>query len=198
MNDPSERIALYGGAFDPVHHAHLEVARRALQQAELDAVVFIPSAQSPLKAHAPHASDAHRLQMLALATADEARFRVDSFEIEKGGLSYSLDTARHFQRAQPAAALDWIIGADQFEQLADWRQIEDLAGIVRFLVFARPGYKMAVPLIAGLRFLQLSAPLMAESSSEIRQRSAAGQSISSFVPPTVEAFILAHGLYSSS
>ncbi len=198
MNDHSKRIALYGGAFDPVHNAHLEIARRALQQAELDEVVFIPSAQSPLKAHGPQVGDAHRLQMLDLATAGEVRFRVDRFELEKGGVSYSLDTARHFQRVQPAAALDWIIGADQFEQLADWRQIEALAGIVRFLVFARPGYRMAVPSIAGLRFLQLSAPLMAESSSEIRQRVAGGQSISSFVPPAVEAFILAHGLYSSS
>ena len=116
MNDHPKRIALYGGAFDPVHNAHLEIARRALQQADLGEVVFIPSAQSPLKAHRPHVGDAHRLHMLDLATAGDAHFRVDRFEIEKGGVSYSLDTARHFQRAEPEAALDWIIGADQFEQ----------------------------------------------------------------------------------
>ena len=194
----SQRVALFGGAFDPIHNAHLEVARRALAQASLDEVVLIPAAQSPLKAHAPHVGDNDRLRMLDLAIAGERHFRVDSYEINKGGISYSVDTARYFQASHPDAQLHWIIGADQFEQLAEWKQIEDLAAMVRFLVVARPGYQMQQPEVPGLVHTRIDAPLMSVSSSEIRKRCAEGRSIVSLVPPTVEAFILAHRLYSCS
>lgn len=191
-----KRIALYGGAFDPVHNAHLEVARRAVRQAHLDQLIFIPSAQSPLKTHKPHVSDAERLQMLDLVAREDAAFCVDPFEIEKGGVSYSFETVRHFQSAYPGAELFWIIGADQFEQLADWKRIEALAAAVQFLVFARPGYQRVEPGIAGLNYCLLEAPLMAESSSEIRQRCLAGEPITTYLPKAVEAFILSRGLYS--
>ena len=190
------RLALYGGAFDPVHRAHLRVARYALEQAQLDRVVFIPTAQSPLKAHAPLSGDAARLQMLRLALAGEASFVLDDYEIQKGGLSYTIDTVRHFRECHAQAALFWIIGADQFEQLARWHRIDELVGIVVFLVLARPGATMGcVASIPNLRYQVIDAPLMGESSSEIRLRCREGRSLEGLVPGAIQAFISEQELY---
>ncbi len=194
----STRIALYGGVFDPVHNAHLELARHSLCHSAMDRVVFIPAAQSPLKSHVPYVTDMDRLEMLNLAIAGESRFCVDRYEIEKGGVSYSLDTVRYFERLYPKADLYWIIGADQFERLAVWQRIDELVAIIRFLVFARSGYQMVIPSISGLRFERIERSLMSESSSHIRAQLAGGRSICGLVPEAVEAFILAHELYKNS
>ena len=201
MKDPVNknrpvRLALYGGAFDPVHCAHLQVARTALEQAQLDRVVFIPAAQSPLKAHAPLSDDAARLQMLRLALADDARFELDSYEIERGGLSYTIDTVRHFYECHEDAELFWIIGADQFEQLHRWRRIDELVEMVTFLVLERPGADMGDSAsVPHLRYQLVEAPLMSESSSEIRERCREGGSIEGLVPNAVQAFISEQELY---
>ena len=102
-------LALFGGAFDPVHIAHLKVARAAVARMEMGRVILIPSAQSPLKTHAPLASDADRLAMLQLATAHEDALEVSAYELEQGGTSYSLKTALYFQRQYPRTALYWIL-----------------------------------------------------------------------------------------
>ena len=192
------RCALYGGAFDPVHRAHLQVARYALEQAQLDRVVFIPAAQSPLKAHAPLTDAAVRLQMLSLALQGEARFELDGSEIERGGLSYTIDTVRHFSAEHPDTELYWIIGADQFEQLDRWHRIEELIERVIFLVFARPGSDLEVSaLIPKLRYLVIDAPLMTDSSSVIRQYCREGRSLEGLVPVAVQAFISEQELYTN-
>ncbi len=192
------RLALYGGAFDPVHSAHLRVARYALEQAQLDRVVFIPAAQSPLKAHAVLSSDAERLQMLRLALQGERQFELDAHEIERGGVSYTIDTVRFFRERFADAELFWIIGGDQFEQLHEWRSIDRLVELVSFLVLARPGADLvrSAP-VAGLRYQVIQAPLMGESSSEIRARCAAGDSLDGLVPDAVQAFISEQELYSN-
>lgn len=189
------RVALYGGAFDPVHSAHLRVAHYALEQAQLDRVIFIPAAQSPLKLHAPRTDDAARLQMLRLALAGQMRFELDPYEIEKGGLSYTVDTVRHFRERMGNAELYWIVGGDQFEQLDRWHRIDELAALVTFLVLARPGSTLQSQSIAGLRYQMLEAPLMSESSSEIRMRCKQGRSLKGLVPSAVEAFISEQELY---
>ncbi|MFT5622747.1 MAG: nicotinate-nucleotide adenylyltransferase [Bacteroidia bacterium] len=192
------RCALYGGSFDPVHHAHLRVARYALEQAQLDRVVFVPAAQSPLKAHAPLTDAAVRVQMLSLALQGEARFELDESEIERGGLSYTIDTVRHFSAGHPDTELYWIVGADQFEQLDRWHQIEELAERVTFLVLARPGsHSGASSLIPHLRYQMIKAPLMSDSSSEIRVRCREGRSLQGLVPGAVQAFISEQELYSN-
>ena len=190
------RLALYGGAFDPVHCAHLRVAGYALEQAQLDRVIFLPAAQPPLKAHAPLADDAARLKILSLAIAGEARFELDAYEIQKGGLSYTIDTVRHFNTCDADAALFWIIGGDQFEQLDRWHRIDELADRVTFLVLARPGSDLnASKLIPHLRYQVIEAPLMGESSSEIRECCRQGRSLEGLVPGAVQAFISEQELY---
>lgn len=189
------RIALYGGAFDPVHRAHLEAARAARAQASLEKVVFLPAARSPLKAHAPVAGDAKRLRMLELALAGEAGFVVDDAELRRGGVSYTVDTVRDFQEREPEAELFWIIGGDQLAQLDQWHAIGDLARRVVFLVLARPGYALAAPAVPGLAWTHIDAPLMEESSTSIRERISRGECLDDLLPKPVEAFIQANGLY---
>ncbi|MEM1223339.1 MAG: nicotinate-nucleotide adenylyltransferase [Verrucomicrobiota bacterium] len=198
QNEPSapQRVALYGGAFDPVHLAHLQVARSAVETARLDQVVFIPAAHSPLKLEGPRASDADRLLMLELAIEKEkTRFSIDQCELERGGVSYSFETVELYRRKLPEAELFWILGADQFTQLADWRAADLLAGMVTFLVLARPGYSMKVPKIEGIRYEMIPAPLMESSSSEIRARLKQGEPLNDWLSPAVEAFIYEKGLY---
>ena len=188
-------LALFGGAFDPVHIAHLQVARAAVARMEMGRVILIPSAQSPLKTHAPLASDADRLAMLQLATAHEDALEVSAYELEQGGTSYSLKTALYFQRQYPRTALYWILGADQFAQLSRWHAIEQLLQVVRFLVCRRPGYVLQPPVLLGLRYQILELAEWDCSSTEIRERCRRGQSIAELTSTQVEAFISARALY---
>ena len=188
-------IALYGGSFDPVHRAHLEVAFTALKNCDLDAVIFIPTAQSPLKKSAAIAADADRVEMLRLATAEESRFEVDSCELKRGGISYTVDTVKAYQTAHEGCRLHWIIGADQFELLSQWRRIEEIASQVTFIVLRRPGHSIVESAVKGLRFVIIDAPLMQHSSTEIRALIAEGCSAADLLPPAVEAFICARELY---
>lgn len=190
-----ERIGLYGGSFDPVHQAHLGIARTALEQASLDRLVFIPAAKSPLKAHGPLASDADRLDMLRLVLEEDEGFAMDDFEIRQGGISYTLNTVKHFREQRPGADFFWIMGGDQLEKLHHWRAIEDLVRMVSFLVMARPGVRLSPPELPGLKWTQLSGLLMDESSSSIRERISRGESVAGLLPASVEAFIQEKGLY---
>lgn len=191
----SRGVALYGGSFDPVHCAHLKVAHAALEQLSLGKVIFIPAARSPLKRSAANASDADRIEMLRLATADEPRFAVDTCEIERGGTSYTVDTVNLFSKKQPDSMLYWILGADQMEQLPQWHRIDEIAALLTFIVLRRPGYSIQAPPVPGLRAIELDAPLMRHSSSAIRLRLAEGRPWTDLVPPAVEAFISTRGLY---
>ena len=188
-------IALYGGSFDPVHEAHLEVARTALENCDLDAVIFIPAAQSPLKKGATLVEDADRVEMLRLATTDEPRFDVDTCEVERGGTSYTVDTVKAFKASHEGSRLHWIIGADQFELLPQWRCIEEIATLITFIVIRRPGHSIVESAVKGLRFVTIDAPLMPHSSSKIRASIAEGRSVVDLLPPAVEAFISSRGLY---
>jgi nicotinate-nucleotide adenylyltransferase len=192
---PPVGVALYGGSFDPVHCAHLKVAQAALEQVSLEKVIFIPAARSPLKVSVAKASDADRIEMLRLASAEEPRFAVDTCEIARGGTSYTVDTVNLFHQKQPESPLYWIVGADQFELLPQWRRIEEIAARLTFIVLRRPGYSLSAPEIKGLRFVEVDAPLMEHSSSEIRRCLAAGAPVEAQLPPAVEAFISSKGLY---
>jgi len=192
------RLGLYGGAFDPVHCGHLAVARAALAQARLDRMVFVPAARSPLKEGGPWATGEERLAMLRLAVGDDPAMTTDALELERGGVSYTLDTVRYFRVEAPQAELCWVVGADQFAQLERWRRIEELVTEVIFLVLDRPGCCTGAPPVSGLRFERVSMPLRNENSTEIRLRLARGESINGLVPEAVESFIVSNNLYSTS
>lgn len=179
-----QRIGLYGGTFDPVHLGHLLVAQAALEEIQLDRLFFIPAAQSPFKPGTMPAPPATRLRFLHLALAGRPECEVSDTEIRRGGVSYTIDTVREFQRAFPSAALFWLIGADHVGALPQWRQADALAAAVSFVVIPRPGESPA-PAPAGFRLHQLRGWPLGVSASEIRSRAREGRSIRHLVSPAV-------------
>ncbi len=188
------RLGLYGGSFDPVHRGHLLVAQAALEELQLDRIVFIPAAQSPFKPGTQAAPASLRLRMLRLALAGETRTCVDDLEIRRGGISYTIDTVRAFQERHASARVFWLIGADHVAKLPLWRDAENLAGRVEFVVIPRPGEPMpALP--PPYRLHTLKGWPLAVSASGIRERVRLGQSVRHLVPETVAQVIELENLY---
>jgi nicotinate-nucleotide adenylyltransferase len=191
------RIALYGGSFDPVHLGHLLVAQAALEELSLDRLLFIPAAQSPFKPGTVPAAATDRLRWLRLALAGRPEYGLDDREIRRGGVSYTIDTVRELQAAQPGAEWFWLIGADHVPTLPQWREAEALAALVRFIVIPRPGSTPA-ELPPPYRLQTLRGWPLGVSSSEIRARVQAGQTIRHLVPAGVADAIAATHAYRSA
>lgn len=143
------RIALFGGTFDPVHAGHLHIARLAREQADLDAVIFLPCPQSPHKSQSTQASIADRLAMLHLATAADSWMQVSDYEATAPTPSYSYRTVEHYVAQSPATQWFWLMGCDQWLALPRWKNPKILAHHMTFLVFSRgeipqprDGYRM--------------------------------------------------------
>ena len=189
-----ERIGIFGGSFDPVHSGHLLVAQAAYEELTLSRLFFIPAAQSPFKPGTSPAPAKERLRLLRLALAGETHYEIDEQEIARGGVSFTIGTVRSYAERFPQAALFYLIGADHLPQLPKWREAEELARLVEFVVIPRPGEAPAsLPPIFRLRTLT-GFPL-GVSSSQIRGRVRAGQSIRGLVPAAVEEAIRNYRLY---
>ena len=189
-----KKIGLYGGSFNPVHLGHLLVARAALEEAALDRLCFIPAAQSPFKPADPIAPAAARICLLRLALAGETRCEVDAQEVERGGTSYTIDTARAYHARFPDAELHYLIGADHARLLPKWREAEELARLLKFLVIPRPGEPPA-DLPEPFQGRWLRGFPMGVSSSEIRERLRAGLPITHLTPPAVAEALRNNRLY---
>ncbi len=186
------RVAIFGGTFDPVHSAHLAIAREAAERFRLQRILFVPAARPPHKAGATYASYADRVRMVELACRGESRFEVSRLE-ENTRRSYSIDTIEKVRDSlAPEDELYFIIGADAFAEIRTWRRWEDVARAVRFIVVSRPGHRYEVP--AGVAVERLDSLDLAISSSEIRRALASGERPSE-VPPSVLQYIREHGLY---
>jgi nicotinate-nucleotide adenylyltransferase len=189
------RLGIYGGTFDPVHAGHILLARDALEQARLDAVLFVPCAQSPLKRNKPQVSDARRVAMLRLALKGQPRFWLSRCELDRTGPSYAVDTAAEIGEAFPRATLFWLIGGDQLTVLPRWQRPEELARRVTFLLFERGG-KPAPGMKA--KVLSLPRPRRVDiSATEIRDRVKSRLPIDGLVPAPVAAYIERRRLYRS-
>lgn len=197
MTDP-RRIGLYGGSFDPVHLGHLLVAQSALEELALDRLVLIPAAQSPFKPGSRPAPGPLRTRLLRLAFAGLPRIEVDTQELDRGGVSYSVDTARTWRDRFPHAALYWLIGEDHVPALPRWRDAAQLAEWLEFIVIPRPGAPAAPDLPPPFRLTRLRGFPLAVSSSQIRNRTAAGQRIDHLVPPAVAEALLQARPYTPS
>jgi nicotinate-nucleotide adenylyltransferase len=190
------RIGLYGGSFDPVHLGHLLVAQAAREETPLDRVVFIPAAQSPFKPERKLSPDLVRLRMLRLALANQAGCEIDSQELERGGVSYTIDTVRGYARRHPGAELFYIIGADHVSQLPKWREAIELGSTLQFLVIPRPG-QIETTFPPGFRGRHLNGFPLALSASQVRQRVKEGRPVDLLVGPVVAEAIHHNGLYLS-
>jgi nicotinate-nucleotide adenylyltransferase len=181
------RIALFGGSFDPVHNGHLLVATAAMEELSLDRLFFIPAAQSPFKPETKPAPAELRLRMLRSALAGQPHYEIDEQEIERGGTSYTIDTIRGYTVRFPKARLFYLIGADHIPQLHAWRAADELATLIEFVAIPRPGETAAAP-PSGFRVRTLHGFPFALSSSQIRERVRTGKSIENLVPvPVAEA-----------
>lgn len=193
------KIGFLGGSFDPVHFGHLLAAQDAFEQHQLDRLVLVPAAHAPLKNNEAVSSIEDRLGMLRAAVEWDKRFEISDFELRRGGVSYTVDSARHFRALHPHDQLFWIIGGDQLPKLHLWRDIEELARLVEFIFLERPGYPVkATPVIPGLRLHRCDGHLLAISSTELRDRTRRGLSLDYFVPHKAIVYIKEHGLYRDS
>jgi nicotinate-nucleotide adenylyltransferase len=190
------RLGLYGGSFDPVHLGHLLVAEAAWEEAALDQVIFIPAAQSPFKPERQMSPAALRAKMLRLALAARPQFTLDLQELDRGGVSYTIDTVRSYKARFPEAQLCYIVGTDHVPLLPKWRSAAELGGLLEFLVVPRPG-EPAVPFPPGFQGRYLRGFPIELSASQIRARVARGRSIDLLVGGPVAACIHDNGLYLS-
>src|SRR5664279_5442006 len=195
LGAPMKRIGLFGGSFDPVHLAHVALARLALAQLGLDEVRWIPAGRPWQKARAL-TSAADREAMVRLAIADEPGFVLDRTELRRTGVSYTLDTVRELDAAEPGTRWVLILGQDQYATLHTWRDWRELLALVTLAIARRPDADAAVNAqIARFPHQFVDLPMMAISSTEIRRRVAAGESIAGLVPEAVARYIERRGLY---
>jgi nicotinate-nucleotide adenylyltransferase len=211
------RLGIFGGSFDPVHHAHLALAQACQEQARLDEIWFTPTAIQPLKHRGPHATSAQRIEMLNLAISSEQSepgrngepgrprprplWRVCTLEIDRGGYSYTVDTLRQIHTELPDAALFFLFGADAVRDVPLWREPAEIFRLATPLIVRRAG--QPEPNLTELQSLcppnqqprLVEMPALEVSSSEIRRHVAAGESIEGLVPPAVAAYIAKMNLY---
>ncbi|MGE4241050.1 nicotinate (nicotinamide) nucleotide adenylyltransferase [Ramlibacter sp.] len=191
------KLGLFGGSFDPPHHAHVALATAAVQQVPLDALHVLPTGDAWYKPR-QLTDAAHRLEMTRIAFAAVPQARVDDREMRRAGPSYTIDTLRELRLEEPAAELYLVMGEDQAAAFATWREWTAIAEIAT-LAIARRDYAGAtqppLALPPGVRHVELRLPLLPGSASDVRRRLAAGQAIDVLVDPRVASYIDHHHLY---
>lgn len=200
-----KRVGVFGGTFDPIHIGHLILAEACLESCKLDEVWFLPAARPPHKLDADITDGGLRRQMLELATAGEPAFQVKSFELDRQGTSYTVDTLAELVASHTGTEFYFLIGADSLVDLRSWREplrILELANVVAVNRGDQPEPDLdriteQLGDIARRRIQLVHMPAVELSANEIRQRVLVGKRIRFLVPRAVEAFILEHGLYCS-
>jgi nicotinate-nucleotide adenylyltransferase len=206
------RIGVYGGSFDPVHIGHLLLAECCREQAGLDRVLFVPAATQPHKQDRRLADPQHRVDMLRLATGGHPAFDVATLEIDRGGVSYTVDTLAALKSAHPDAELCLLLGPDALAGLPTWREPRRIAELATLVAVERESLDdlRAAATTAGLTELlgadrlatlldrRVRMPAIGIRASDLRAAVAAGRSIRYRTPRAVEAFIATHGLYRSA
>lgn len=203
------RLGVFGGSFDPVHLGHLLAAESCREQAGLDRVIFVPAAVPPHKQGRALAPAEHRLTMLRLATAGHDAFEVSTVELDRGGVSWTVDTLAALAATRPGAELRLILGPDALADLPTWREPERILLLAEPLAVERESLDDVAALAADPRLADLLGPgrlarIVAERvrmpaigirATAVRDRVAAGRSIRHLVPRAVEAYVREHGLY---
>ena len=199
------RLGIFGGTFDPIHYGHLLLAESCREQCRLDAVWFLPAAVPPHKQGRELTPAAHRIAMLELATAGNPPFSVCRYEINRGGVNYTVDTLAHFRAEDPERELFFLMGADMFLDLPHWRETRRVCELAVPVVVRRPGTGavdfdclcrlVSDERIEAMRCHQVEMPEIGTSSTDLRRRVHLGQSIRYRVPSAVEMYIQTHGLY---
>lgn len=200
------RIAIVGGTFDPFHRGHVEPVLAAREQMQWDRVLYMPAYRQPFKADREHASGHHRFAMTALETYDREGMYVSDLELERGRISYSVDTLEQLRESDPGAIFDWVIGDDNVAALLEWKSIGRILELANFVVLKRK----SVTTVPDVLQDRLADPREAKahgsivfvrndtvpvSSTDVRRRVCAGEPITELVGERVSRYIQRHGLY---
>ncbi len=193
-------IGIMGGTFDPIHNGHLLTAECAAYQYNLDEVIFIPSGNPPHKIEKNISDAEDRYVMSLLATMSNSKFRVSRMEIEREGLSYTIDTVREIKKLHPGAKVYFITGSDAILEIFTWKNPEELLEEAEFIAATRPGYcisqlgqKIYDAYRKNIHILEI--PGLAISSTDIRRRRQEGRPIKYQLPEAVEMYVKKHDLY---
>jgi nicotinate-nucleotide adenylyltransferase len=199
------KIAVFGGAFNPIHYGHLQIAEVALQQVQLDSVLWVPTFSPVHKSSVNLLPFEHRMVMLSRAIAPYPQFVISNVEQQYGAVSYASTTLLHLNQKYPQANWYWLIGLDAFKTLSHWRHSLDLAQQCHWLVAPRD--QGSASLECGqmanyfavhniqLDWTLLSMPEIPISSTYVRQQCLGGRSLENLVPKAVEDYIIQHKLY---
>ncbi|MBI2213440.1 MAG: nicotinate (nicotinamide) nucleotide adenylyltransferase [Acidobacteria bacterium] len=203
---PSERVAIYGGTFDPIHRGHVEALDAVFDRMEWSRVVLMPASTQPFKLGARTSSPFDRHAMAVLATHDDPRFEVSKLELERSGVSYTVDTLESLRASRPDSALDWVVGDDNLALLPQWKSLDRILELANFVVLAREGLRVLPPelearastpegrgLAGSIVFAE--NPRIEVSATDIRRRVATGEHFEDFVDRRVAEYISRNRLY---
>lgn len=202
----ADRIGLFGGSFNPIHHGHLIIARSLHEQLGLSRTLVLPSRQPPHKEPNALAEPHHRAAMVQLAISGESTMAFDDFDLSREGPCYTIDTIEHFRARFPEASLFWFIGSDSLMDLPTWRRARELVQSCTMVTAARSGQPFnpaplenafGLALARDLLRFVLPTPVIDISSTDIRSRVAADRSIRFLVPEPVRDYIDKNRLYRS-
>ena len=199
------RLGIMGGTFDPIHNGHLVAAEQAFDDLDLDLVVFMPAGRPAFKQDKKVTSGENRYAMTLLATSDNPHFLASRFEIDRDGVTYTAETLRLMRQVYPDnVEFYFITGADAVADIVTWKDADDIARLATVVAATRPGYDLdhawdAIE-ASGLDFdvIYLEVPALAISSSYLRERVGAGQSLRYLTPDPVTGYLHKHGLYGAS
>lgn len=198
----TRRIGILGGSFDPIHFGHLAAAQEVSWVLGLSRVLFVPANRQPLKGAAPGVDSEHRVAMVRLAIAGNPLFELSTIEIDRGGVSYTVDTLRELRLVDPGASYWFILGMDSLADLGRWHHPDEILSLSQVAAVHRAGWEEVdiealqadLPSARG-RVRTVRIPGLDISSSELRERVRDGRPIRYLVPDDVAAYIATKGLY---
>ena len=199
----NNRIGIMGGTFDPIHYGHLVIANEVLFKFDLQKIIFVPTGNPPHKRSAALADAYHRYMMVQFATMTNPSFDVSNIEVEKDGISYTVDTIRELKNNYIDTKLYFITGTDAVLDLPNWKDPEEILNLCTFISVNRPGYvtdtlddklDRLMEKYKG-EILSIRAPQLKISSTDIRNRIQEGRPTKYLLPENVEQYIFKNGLY---
>ncbi|MFD1504770.1 nicotinate-nucleotide adenylyltransferase [Georgenia yuyongxinii] len=191
------RIGVMGGTFDPVHHGHLVAASEVRDAFKLDEVIFVPASAQPFKQDRDVTHAEHRYLMTVVATASNPNFTVSRVDIDRPGMTYTIDTLRDLRAQLPDADLFFITGADVLPQILTWKDADELWSLAHFIGVTRPGHELDPEGLPATGVSLMEVPAMAISSTDCRSRVKQGKPVWYLVPDGVVQYIAKYGLYTA-
>jgi len=196
-------LGILGGTFNPIHYGHIVAAECARDACHMDQVLFVPSARPPHKDLDEVLDSQHRYEMVQIAVQDNPDFAVSAIELERKGLSYTVETIEAYLQKFPGVDIFFILGIDALLLMNTWKEVERLVKLCNFIVVTRPGYQLnreeecfrEIPDSLWDKTIIIPIPGLFISSSDIRRRVAEGKTIKYLLPPAVEKYIMENNLY---